>query len=136
MKTVDAQGFGLACLVVALIVSGCSAHPERSTIDEFLNASKLLDKTALSHMATVVFDPQESGIVERFDVANIRDDGETRKIVTVDADVKLPRQDALSEETIVLTLTKNALPSDPQARDRWIVTGFTARLGTPAKPRP
>ena len=122
--------------VLAVLLSGCAAHPERSTLDEFFNASKLLDKTALSHMATVIFDPRESGIVETFDVANVRDDGEAKKVVTTAAHVKLPGRSDVSEETIVVTLTKNGLPADPQARDRWIVTGFIARPGTPPTRRP
>jgi hypothetical protein len=121
--------------LLVLALAACTAHPERSTLDEFFNASKIIDKTALSHMATVAFDPQEHGIVESFDVANVRDDGDTRKIVTVAAKVKLPGRDGLADETIVLTLTKNALPGDPAARDRWIVTGFIERLGTPVPPR-
>lgn len=121
--------------LLLLFLSACTAHPERSTLEEFFSTSKLLDKTALSHLATVVFDPQENGIVETFDIANVRDDGEARKVVTVGAHVKLPGQGEASEETIVVTLTKNALPSDPLARDRWIVTGFIARLGTPATRR-
>jgi hypothetical protein len=120
---------------VGIFLSACAAHPERSTLDEFFNASKIIDKTALSHMATVAFDPQEHGIVEHFDVVNVRDTGDTRKIVTVAAKVKLPGRTDQADETIVLTLTKGALPNDPEARDRWIVTGFIARLGTPATPR-
>ena len=122
--------------ILALCLSACAAHPEHSTLDEFFNASKLLDKTALAHMATVIFDPAENGIVETFDVANVRDDGDARKVVTTGARVKLPGRSDASEETIVVTLTKNALPNDRLARDRWIVTGFAARLGTPPTRRP
>jgi hypothetical protein len=116
-------------------VAACAAKPERVTLDEFFKASRVLDKAALERVATVTFDPQANGVVEKFDIVNVKDDPGNKKIVTVAAQVKLAGESELTDKTIVLTLAKRA--SQPNAADRegWIVTGFIERLGTPMTPR-
>lgn len=111
----------------ALVFAACSAKPERATLDEFFTQSKLFDKTALQHISTVVFDPKADGIVETFEVQDVTDDGADRKTVTVVAQVKMQGAAAPVQKTILLTLAR---------RDRWIVTGFIERAGTPARAAP
>lgn len=122
-------------LLAALLAGACRAKPERSTLDEFFTQSKLLDRTALQHIATVVFDPQTNGIVERFEITSVADQDNGHKTVAVAAQVRLPNDAGVVEKTILLTLAKDAVRDDPAAAGRWIVTGFIERAGKPPTPR-
>jgi hypothetical protein len=127
--------FLLWLALVAVGVAACAAQPERVTLDQFFNASKALDKAALEHVATVTFDPQANGVVEKFDIVNVKSDPDSKKIVTVAAQVKIAGQAELTDKTIVLTLAKRASQKDTADGEQWIVTGFIERLGTPMTPR-
>jgi hypothetical protein len=122
-------------LAAALGLPACTARPERATLDEFFTQSRLLDKTALQHISTVIFDPQADGIVERFDISGMSKEENNTKTVTVSAQVRMPGSGGLTEKTILLTLAKGILKNDAAARGRWIVTGFIERAGKPATPR-
>jgi hypothetical protein len=109
-------------LAVALLV-GCSASPERSLLEQFFADSRLRDRTALSAYATVVFEPLQDGIVTTFEVLDISpvpvssSDGRiARKVVTVEAPVKLPDGQVV-DRTLRVTLEWR--------NERWMVTGVT-----------
>jgi hypothetical protein len=121
--------------VCAFAAASCAAKPERATVDEFFAQSKLLDRTALQHIATVVFDPQANGIVERFEITSVSEQDERHKTVAVLAQVKLPDGAGMVEKSILLTLAKGAVANDPAAAERWIVTGFIERPGKLPTPR-
>lgn len=123
-------------LVVLASAFACGAKPERAVLDRFFTQSRLLDKTALKHISTVIFDPQADGIVETFDVVNVSKEENGTKTVTASAQVRMPGERGPMQKTILLTLAKGALKDDPEARDSWIVTGFIERAGKPAIPQP
>jgi hypothetical protein len=115
--------FRTATLAAALAASACGVPPERSIVDQFFEQSKLRDKTALQHTATVIFEPHVNGIVEKFDITSVAPEENGSKNVTVRADVKQPDGRTV-QKTIVLTLSRGVLKDDPDADRRWIVTGF------------
>jgi hypothetical protein len=126
-------------LISALaITAACGVKPERAIVEEFFAESRLQDKTALQHTATVMFDPETSGIVQSFEIAKVSPDeaNPNNETVTVSAQVKQPGGDAIVQKTILMTLGRGVLKNDPSAGDRWIVTGFIERLGPPATPHP
>jgi hypothetical protein len=127
-------GSRVAGLLVMMAAAGaCSVPPERSIVDEFFAESRLRDKTALQHVATVAFEPQVNGIVESFKVKSVivgDTPGKRTKSVTVDAQVKLP-DGRMTQRTIILILAFGAPKNDPTARDRWIVTGFVEPAAAP-----
>jgi hypothetical protein len=49
----------------------CSFTSERALLDQFFDASRLRDRTALARFATVVFEPHIDGIVEEFVVLDV-----------------------------------------------------------------
>src|SRR4051794_12572295 len=100
---------GAFSLALLMFAGACSARPERATVDEFFAASRLRDKTALEHRATVIFEPLENGVVESFEITNVAPQDENTKAVTVSAQVKLPQAREATQRTILLTLAKGAL---------------------------
>ena len=69
--------------------------------------------TALSNVATVVFEPLEQGIITDFNVVRVAPGQNDAKAVTISAPVKLP-DDQVVEKTFVVTLERRS--------GRWIVT--------------
>jgi hypothetical protein len=121
-----------AGLLAAMAVTACGVPPERSVVDEFFAESRLRDKTALQHVATVAFEPQINGIVESFDIKNVAEEPDNSKTVVVAARVKQP-DGSMADQRIVLTLAHDngRLNNDPASRTRWIVTGFIATAAPP-----
>jgi hypothetical protein len=125
----------VACAVVSVV--SCGRRPERSTAEEFFDASRLRDKTALAHMATVTFEPLENGIVESFEISKVSKLDDNTKTVSVTAKVRMPGDAGVVQKIVLLTLARGALKNDPAAAGRWIVTGFIERAaGPPATPPP
>jgi len=129
---------GTAVLLFAAATLACTAHPvrpEQAVLDQFFAASKLHDRTALHDVATVVFEPQKDGVVERFDITDVSPELDNTKTVTVSARVSPPEGDRPAQKTLIFTLERGALKADPRSRDRWMVTGFIATT-PPASARP
>ena len=103
----------LAAFLAVFVASGCWVPQEQPILDQFFKFSRLRDKTALAHFATVVFEPLQQGIVTEFTVVGRtplkRDnDGEvTAKDVTVTAPVKLPNGQ-VEEKTLVIRMERQA----------------------------
>ena len=60
------------CLVVALSalsVTACASTPEEQVLTRFFEASRALDSTALSRLATVTFNPRTDGSIQLFSIA-------------------------------------------------------------------
>ena len=96
---------------------------ERSTVDEFFAASRLRDKTAIQKVATVIFEPNVQGIVERFEITKVSPEENGTKTINVSAQVKLP-DGRMIQKTIVLTMT------------RGIITGFLDAGSLEVSPAP
>ena len=111
-------------VVAAALFSGCGGH-ERSIADQFFSASRLRDKTAIQKIATVIFEPNVQGIVERFEITGVGPEENGAKTVTVSAQVKLP-DGRMVQKTIVLTMS------------RGMITGFldAGSLEVSPAPRP
>ena len=104
-------------VVVAALLAGACAGPERPVIEQFFSASRLRDRTALQQIATVVFEPRERGIVTQFEVVQVdaRADGSReRKNVTIAAPVAMPDGRTI-QKTLVISMERNDA-------GRWIVT--------------
>ena len=107
--------------MTALLLSGCSAHPEEPLLERFFEASRLRDRTALQSISTVIFEPRDDGIVTRFDITNVtqeeRGEGTATKNVTLKAPVKLP-DGRILQKTLTVTMEKRS--------GNWLVTGVAS----------
>jgi hypothetical protein len=113
-----------APLLAALIAMSCARGSEQMVLEQFFQASRLRDRTALQQVATVMFEPLEQGTVTDFTITDVLAVNESpagipAKQVTVRASVRLPAGGTATRK-IVLVLER---------RDRWIVTGFTTLGG-------
>lgn len=120
-------------LLASVVLSACGLRPEGAIVGEFFAQSRLRDKTALQHVATVAFEPQVNGIVQRFEITTVTPEEHDTKDVTITAQVKLP-DGSLTQKTIVLTMAKTGVKDDPQSQPRWVITGFIEETPRPANP--
>lgn len=58
-------------LVVALLAAACGGGPEQSILQGYFQAAKLRDRQTLGNIATVSFDPNRQGQVERFEILSV-----------------------------------------------------------------
>jgi hypothetical protein len=118
----------VSLLFALLVQAACARHgAEQVVLEQFFNASRLRDRTALQKVSTVVFEPLQQGTVTAFaikDVAEVEGaDGKvTSRQVTVSAPVRLP-DDQTAEKTIIVILQRG----DGVATAQWMVTGFVVR---------
>ena len=109
----------LACS--AFVLPACARYgAEQLLLDQFFSASRLRDRTAIQHVATVMFEPLQHGTVSEFTILDVVElesspAGAPAKQVTLLAPVRLP-EGGTATKLIILIL---------QWRDRLIVTGFT-----------
>ena len=108
-------------------MAACVRHgAEQLLLDQFFNASRLRDRTALQKISTIILEPLEQGAVTTFTITNVVDlagpDGEVQsKQVNVSAPVLLP-----DGRTVTKTLNLILQRGDRTAA-RWIVTGIVVR---------
>lgn len=60
-----------ALLVLALVVVDCGGGPEQSILQGYFQAARLRDRTTLGNIATVSFDPNREGQMERFQILSV-----------------------------------------------------------------
>lgn len=58
-------------LLLALFVGDCGGGPEYSILQGYFQAARLRDRTTLGNIATVSFDPNREGQVERFQILSL-----------------------------------------------------------------
>ena len=110
------------------LMAACAKHgAEQVVLEQFFNASRLRDRTALQKVSTVVFEPLQQGTVTAFAIKDVADvegaDGKvTSRQVTVSAPVRLP-DDQTAEKTIIVILQRG----DGVATAQWMVAGFVVR---------
>src|SRR6185295_14965046 len=79
-----------------LLTAACARHgAEQVLLDQFFNASRLRDRTALQKISTVILEPLEQGAVTTFTITNVVDVEGPKgvvqsKEVNVSAPVRLP----------------------------------------------
>ncbi len=106
-------GPGLAAFLALFVTAGCWVPQEQPILDQFFKFSRLRDKTALAHFATVIFEPLDQGIVTEFTVVGrtpLSHDANgqiTAKELTLTAPVKLPNGE-VAEKTIVVRMEQQA----------------------------
>jgi hypothetical protein len=113
--------------LIALLLAACSARPEQVILEQFFSASRLRDRTALQHLATVIFEPRDQGIVTEFKITGVateRDGARASKNVSLGAQVKLPNGQIV-EKKLAVTMQ--------YAAGRWTITGVAV---FPSSPRP
>lgn len=114
----------ISALLLAL-TAACARHgAEQVLLDQFFNASRLRDRTALQRISTVILEPLEQGAVTTFTITNVVDlegpNGQIQsKQVNVSAPVRLP-DGRTAQKTLSLVLQRG----DRQTTAQWIVTGF------------
>ena len=113
---------------VILLTAACARHgAEQVLLDQFFNASRLRDRTALQKISTVILEPLEQGAVTTFTITDVVDlegpDGLVQsKQVNVSAPVRLP-DGRTAQKTLSVVLGRG----DRQTTAPWIVTGFVVR---------
>jgi hypothetical protein len=110
-----------ALLVAAMIAAACAPGREQLLLEQFFQASRLRDRTALQRIATVIFEPLEQGTVTDFTITAAVDvpdspAGVKARQVTVTAPVRLPNGQTATRKILLLLERRT---------DRWLVTGFT-----------
>jgi hypothetical protein len=113
---------------VLLLTAACARHgAEQVLLDQFFNASRLRDRTALQKISTVILEPLEQGAVTTFTITNVVEVEGPKglvqsKEVNVSAPVRLP-----DGRTVQKTLNLVLQRGDRQTTASWIVTGFVVR---------
>ncbi|MEO8260909.1 MAG: hypothetical protein ABI868_26420 [Acidobacteriota bacterium] len=114
--------------LLLVLLAGCVRHgAEQLLLEQFFNASRLRDRTALQKIATVILEPVEQGAVTAFTIDDVVDleapDGVVRsKQVRVSAALRLADGRA-ADKTLNLILQRG----DSQAAAAWIVTGLVVQ---------
>jgi len=118
----------ISVLLLLALMTACARHgAEQTLLDQFFNASRLRDRTALQQISTVVLEPLEQGAVTTFtiiDVVNLEapNGAIQSKQVNVSAPVRLP-DGRTAQKTLSFVLQRG----DRQTTAPWIVTGFVMR---------
>ena len=103
----------LRCAVaLAIFAAGCSGGPEQALLDQFFQASRLRDLTALERVSTVIFEPRQDGTVVSYTIISIRRTGDDSEEVLVNALVRLP-SGSEQQRPLVVTLKRT--------KDQWMV---------------
>jgi hypothetical protein len=61
----------LTLITAAGVVAGCSSAPEQQLLQKYFSAARLRDQTTLANIATVGFNPNDRGTVQRFDLTSV-----------------------------------------------------------------
>jgi hypothetical protein len=100
---------------VATAAAGCGVlSPEEQLLNDFFEAARLHDTTAVAKFSVVTFNPRVDGIVDSFEVQEVVNAGDTRR-VTVRASVRR-LEGPVAEKTMVFTLARRG--------ERWFITGI------------
>jgi hypothetical protein len=109
-----------AAAALALVSGGCVwPSSERQLLLDFFQACRVYDTTVMARMATATCDPKQFGVVEEFEIENVRHDrssaGYPQEEVALRARIRSLDGD-IREHPVVATLE--------QVDDRWIVTAL------------
>jgi hypothetical protein len=100
---------------VSLVAAGCGVlSPEEQLLMRFFEASRLHDTTMVATLSTVTFNPRTEGVVEDFDVEDVQDEGDAKR-VTVRASVR-QLSGSRSDRTLVIRMVRKG--------DRWFITAI------------
>lgn len=111
-----------------MLPAACVRHgAEQLLLDQFFNASRLRDRTALQKISTVILEPLEQGAVTTFTIADVvileAPNGVVRsKQVNLSAPVRLPDGRTV-QKTLNVILQRGA----QQSAAEWMVTGIVVR---------
>ena len=111
------------CVLFAL---ACSVPREQSILDRFFIASRLRDRTVLSRLSTVAFEPLKDGIIVDYTITHVTQLDDAHRDVAIVAPVRVPDGRTVVER-LVFSLERGALKSDPVSADRWIVTAWSLK---------
>ena len=104
--------------LVAVVAAGCGVlSAEEQLLTRFFEASRLHDTTMVAALSSVTFNPRTEGVVEDFDVQDVQDEGDAKR-VTVRASVR-QLSGSRSDRTLVFRIVRKG--------DRW----FIAAIGAP-----
>jgi hypothetical protein len=127
----------VASLAAATLV-GCSPVAEELILNQFFNASRLRDLTALQDFATVSFEPSTQGIVTHYEISRVTREREAGGIVSKDvsisAFVKLPGGQ-MTQKNFVITMERARPGGSTNVAGRWMITSIKDAAGSPSTPR-
>jgi hypothetical protein len=139
MRLSRALGVGLMVSMATVTLSSCSGAAEQTLVSQFFAASRLRDLTALSKVATVVFEPASDGIVTSFEITAIQatqgPDGHPMvKDVSIVAPVKSPSGET-AVKAFVIRMSRGVPGSDQYRLGTWLITAINAGPAVPSTPR-
>jgi hypothetical protein len=74
--------------LLAILTFACGVlSPEEQLLRRFFEASRLHDTTAVAALSRVTFNPRTEGIVQDFEVQDVLEDGDIKRVALV-ADVR------------------------------------------------
>ena len=115
------KAIGLAALIV--LTAACRVFStEEQLLTRFFEAGRLYDRVAMDKVATIEWNPASAGVVRDFQVSAIDRESESRRSVSVDANVRMPDGSmARREYTAVIE----------QRDGRWLITQLRASRTSP-----
>jgi hypothetical protein len=114
----------ISLAAVIALTSACRVFSlEEQLLSRFFEAGRFYDRVAMDKVATIEWNPASAGIIRDFAVTAIDRAGDTRREVTVAAQVQLPDGlMAAREYTAVIE----------QRDGRWLITQLRASRTSPA----
>jgi hypothetical protein len=103
---------------VLIAAAACGVlSQEEQLLTDFFESARLHDTTALAKISAVTFNPRIDGVVDRFEVQDVADAGDTKR-VTLRTSVR-QLEGPVTEKTLVFTLVRKG--------DRWFITALDRR---------
>ena len=103
-------------LWLAFVISACGVlSQEEQLLTDFFEAARLHDTTAVAKIAAVTFNPRTDGVVDAFEVQDVADAGDMKR-VTIRASVR-QLEGSTTDQTLVFTLARKD--------QRWFIAGIS-----------
>ena len=109
---------------MVLLVAACRVlSVEDQLLTRFFEAGRLYDRVAMDKVATIEWNPASAGIVRRYEVTAVDRENDSRRAVTVAADVQLP-DGSMAGRGYAAVIERRG--------DRWLITQLRALQTSPA----
>lgn len=101
--------------LLALLAVSCGVlSQEEQLLTRFFDASRLHDTARVATIATVTFNPRTDGIVQEFEIQDVVDEGDAKR-VTVRAEVR-SWGGRVAPRTLTITMRRDG--------GRWMIVGL------------
>ena len=114
----------IAVAATLALLTACRVFgTEEQLLTRFFEAGRFYDRVAMDQVATIEWNPASAGVVRDFTITGIDRDSDSRRTVTVAADVRMPDG----------TMARREYAAVIEQRDgRWLITQLQASRTSPA----